>query len=375
MATLKELNSQLASAQKKHGNKSQAAGRIQYKINQLNKDSKGTAVKTKDGKAVKSKTGVVRQNDASKKVRTITKRKTPLTGSPSAGTGTVKKVVKSKNYSSAGYDRPVSTLAKKVTPKKVVKKVVDNSGSKTMPVTPKKVVKKVTPKKVVKKVTPTKVTPKKTFNPTNPKVLENLSVVAKKQADQKKIQAANLAASTPDKIAEQQAANRKANANRIAELQGKGKFKKASKVTQEEKSDVYSKEKPSFLSGIIDKMKTTQATRKRLASAKKAADKKAAVRKEAYDKRMAVKAKREKDAKDAKAKAKQIADKKSLYEKRLADKKKADKKKADKKAADKKAADKKLADKKLAAETYWNNTQGKVRTRQAARNKKLKESK
>ena len=370
MATLKELNSQLASAQKKHGNKSQAAGRIQYKINQLNKDSKGTAVKTKDGKAVKSKTGVVRQNDASKKVRTITKRKTPLTGSPSAGTGTVKKVVKSKNYSSAGYDRPVSTLAKKVTPKKVVKKVVDNSGSKTMPVTPKKVVKKVTPTKVVKEVTP-----KKTFKPTNPKVLENLSVVAKKQADQKKIQAANLAASTPDKIAEQQAANRKANANRIAELQGKGKFKKASKVTQEEKSDVYSKEKPSFLSGIIDKMKTTQATRKRLASAKKAADKKAAVRKEAYDKRMAVKAKREKDAKDAKAKAKQIADKKSLYEKRLADKKKADKKKADKKKADKKAADKKLAAEKLAAETYWNNTQGKVRTRQAARNKKLKESK
>ena len=352
MATLKELNSQLASAQKKHGNKSQAAGRIQYKINQLNKDSKGTVVRTKDGKAVKSKTGVVRLNDASKKVRTITKRKTPLTGSPSAGTGTVKKVVKSKNYSSAGYDRPVSTLAKKVTPKKVVKKVVDNSGSKTMPVTP-----------------------KKTFKPTNPKVLENLSVVAKKQADQKKIQAANLAASTPDKISEQQAANRKANANRIAELQGKGKFKKASKVTQEEKSDVYSKEKPSFLSGIIDKMKTTQATRKRLASAKEAADKKAAVRKEAYDKRMAVKAKREKDAKDAKAKAKQIADKKSLYEKRLADKKKADKKKADKKAADKKAADKKLADKKLAAETYWNNTQGKVRTRQAARNKKLKESK
>ena len=69
MATLKELNSQLAAAQKKHGAKSQAAGRIQYKINQLNKDSKGTVVRTKDGKAVKTKTGVVRQNDASKKVR------------------------------------------------------------------------------------------------------------------------------------------------------------------------------------------------------------------------------------------------------------------------------------------------------------------
>ena len=67
MATLKELNSQLAAAQKKHGAKSQAAGRIQYKINQLNKGSKGTAVRTKDGKAVKSKTGVVRQKAGKKK--------------------------------------------------------------------------------------------------------------------------------------------------------------------------------------------------------------------------------------------------------------------------------------------------------------------
>ena len=85
MATLKELNSQLSAAQKKHGAKSQAAGRIQYKINQLNKGSKGTAVKSKTG-VVKSKTGVVRQTDATKKKRTVTKRKTPLTGSPSAGT-------------------------------------------------------------------------------------------------------------------------------------------------------------------------------------------------------------------------------------------------------------------------------------------------
>tara|TARA_R110002073_G_scaffold48501_1_gene130333 strand:+ start:278 stop:766 length:489 start_codon:yes stop_codon:yes gene_type:complete len=84
MATLKELNSQLAAAQKKHGAKSQAAGRIQYKINQLNKDSKGTVVKTKDGKAVKSKTGVVRQNDTSKKkrksgVKKLTKDRNPNT--------------------------------------------------------------------------------------------------------------------------------------------------------------------------------------------------------------------------------------------------------------------------------------------------------
>ena len=374
MSTFKQkkaLNVQLAAAQKKYGDKSQAAGRIQYKLNQLNKDSKGTVVRTKDGKAVKSKTGVVRQNDASKKVRTVTKLKTPLADrGPSSGTGTVKKVVKK----AAPVQRELSSGSKfsKTTTKKVT------------PV--KKVVKKETTKKVIPTVQrdrkgfgsrfPKKVT-QTTFKPTNPKVLENISVAANKQSDNKKLWAEYAVNNTPAKIAEKQAANRLANANRDAELKGKGKAKKAAKVTQQEKSDAYSKNKkePSFLSGIIDKMKTTQATRKRLAASKKDADKKAAVRKEAYDKRMAVKAKREADAKAAKAKAKQIADKKALYEKRLAAKKAADKKAADKKAADKKAADKKAAAKKLAAETYWNNTQGKVRTRQAARNKKLKESK
>tara|TARA_R110000803_G_scaffold80227_1_gene145989 strand:- start:630 stop:1607 length:978 start_codon:yes stop_codon:yes gene_type:complete len=68
MSTFKQkkaLNVQLAAAQKKHGAKSQAAGRIQYKINQLNqtqrKDSKGrslgTAVRTSNGSVVKSGTG------------------------------------------------------------------------------------------------------------------------------------------------------------------------------------------------------------------------------------------------------------------------------------------------------------------------------
>lgn len=112
METKASLNAQLAAAQKKHGAKSQAAGRIQYKLNQLNKDSKGTAVKTKTG-VLKSKTGVVRQNDESKKVRTITKRKTPLTGSPSAGTGTVK-----------------------IKGSPIKKKIAANSGSKTKKITP-----------------------------------------------------------------------------------------------------------------------------------------------------------------------------------------------------------------------------------------------
>ena len=373
MSTFKQkkaLNVQLAAAQKKYGDKSQAAGRIQYKLNQLTKNSKGSVVRSKNG-IVKSAAGPVRTTDTSpKKMRTVTKRKTPLTGSPSAGTGTVKKVVKK----AAPVQRELSSGSKfsKTTTKKVT------------PV--KKVVKKETTKKVIPTVQrdrkgfgsrfPKKVT-QTTFKPTNPKVLENISVAANKQSDNKKLWDKYAVDNTPAKIAEKQAANRLANANRDAELKGKGKAKKAAKVTQQEKSDAYSKNKkePSFLSGIIDKMKTTQATRKRLTASKKAADKKAAVRKEAYDKRMAVKAKREADAKAAKAKAKQIADKKALYEKRLADKKAADKKAADKKAADKKAADKKAAAKKLAAETYWNNTEGKVRTKTAARNKQLKESK
>ena len=374
MSTFKQkkaLNVQLAAAQKKYGDKSQAAGRIQYKLNQLTKNSKGSVVRSKNG-IVKTATGPVRTTDTSpKKMRTVTKLKTPLADrGPSSGTGTVKKVVKK----AAPVQRELSSGSKfsKTTTKKVT------------PV--KKVIKKETTKKVIPTVQrdrkgfgsrfPKKVT-QTTFKPTNPKVLENISVAANKQSDNKKLWAEYAVNNTPAKIAEKQAANRLAIANRDAELKGKGKAKKAAKVTQQEKSDAYSKNKkePSFLSGIIDKMKTTQATRKRLAASKKVADKKAAVRKEAYDKRMAVKAKREADAKAAKAKAKQIADKKALYEKRLAAKKAADKKVADKKAVDKKAADKKAAAKKLAAETYWNNTQGKVRTRQAARNKKLKENK
>ena len=366
-ADIRRLKSKIAAANKA-GKSKQTVGKLQYKLNQLTKNSKGSVVRSKNG-IVKTATGPVRTTDTSpKKMRTVTKLKTPLADrGPSSGTGTVKKVVKSKNYSSAGYDRPVSTSVKKVTPvKKVVKK---ETTKKVIPTVQRD--RKGFGSRFPKKVTQT------TFKPTNPKVLENISVAANKQSDNKKLWAEYAVNNTPAKIAEKQAANRLAIANRDAELKGKGKAKKAAKVTQQEKSDAYSKNKkePSFLSGIIDKMKTTQATRKRLAASKKSADKKAAVRKEAYDKRMAVKAKREADAKAAKAKAKQIADKKALYEKRLAAKKAADKKVADKKAVDKKAADKKAAAKKLAAETYWNNTQGKVRTRQAARNKKLKENK
>ena len=101
METKASLNAQLAAAQKKHGAKSQAAGRIQYKLNQLNKDSKGTVVRTKDGKAVKSKTGVSRQKDASKKVRKPAVKKLTMDRNPNT----------------------VAKAATKVAPKKVTNKV------------------------------------------------------------------------------------------------------------------------------------------------------------------------------------------------------------------------------------------------------------
>ena len=105
METKGSLNAQLVAAQKKHGAKSQAAGRIQYKLNQLNKDSKGTVVRTKDGKAVKSKTGVIRQKDASKKVRKPAVKKLTMDRNPNTVTKAATKV------------------ATKVAPKKVTNKV------------------------------------------------------------------------------------------------------------------------------------------------------------------------------------------------------------------------------------------------------------
>jgi len=117
MATLKELNSQLTAAQKKHGAKSQAAGRIQYKINQLNKDSKGTAVKTKTG-VLKSKTGVVRQKDATKKKRKPAVQKLTMDRNPN----TVAKKKAGGKMSDLVYDKPKKVTNKvTVTPYKTAK--------------------------------------------------------------------------------------------------------------------------------------------------------------------------------------------------------------------------------------------------------------
>jgi len=165
METKASLNAQLAAAKKKHGAKSQAAGRIQYKLNQLNKDSKGTAVKTKTG-VLRSKTGVVRQTDATKKKRTVTKRKTPSAKQPN---NPFKTVVSA------------APAPAKIKGSPIKKKIAANSGS------------KVTTKKITTN-SGSKVTPNsgsKTFKPTNQVVVANLSAAAKKQADQKKIQAEN----------------------------------------------------------------------------------------------------------------------------------------------------------------------------------------
>jgi hypothetical protein len=61
----KKLKAEIAAA-KKAGKSMQTVGKLQYKLNQISKDSKGTPVKSKTG-VVKSKTGVVRQKAGKKK--------------------------------------------------------------------------------------------------------------------------------------------------------------------------------------------------------------------------------------------------------------------------------------------------------------------
>ena len=64
-AMKKKLKAEIAAA-KKAGKSMQTIGKLQYKLNQISKDSKGTPVKSKTG-VVKSKTGVVRQKASKKK--------------------------------------------------------------------------------------------------------------------------------------------------------------------------------------------------------------------------------------------------------------------------------------------------------------------
>ena len=77
----KELNSTIKRLEATGASK-QEIGRVQYKLDQLMKGSKGTAVKS-GGSVLKSKTGVVRQKDTTTKApRKITKRVTPSATQP-----------------------------------------------------------------------------------------------------------------------------------------------------------------------------------------------------------------------------------------------------------------------------------------------------
>ena len=374
---IRRLKSKIAAANKA-GKSKQTVGKLQYKLNQLTKNSKGSVVRSKNG-IVKSAAGPVRTTDTSpKKMRTVTKLKTPLADrGPSSGTGTVKKVVKSKNYSSAGYNRPVSTSVKKVTPKKVTPK---NASSTAIPFGKAFADARSAGKKVftwkgksfttnLKSEKPTTVDKVKQSSSSDktPVVTNKImsargnpssstGSVVKKLNDKKKV--VDTAPVVTKKLNSARG-NQSGGSSTVTPIDRKNKIKK----TVVENKLVGIKNNPAYAArlkqGELARMKAKQksdgedakAYAKKLA-AKKVADKKAA----------------DKKAADNKAADKRRAD-------FIARKKEADKKAADKKAADKKAADKKAAAKKLAAETYWNNTQGKVRTRQAARNKKLKESK
>ena len=181
MATLKELNVQLVAAQKKHGAKSQAAGRIQYKINQLNKDSKGTVVRTKDGKAVKTKTGVVRQNDATKKKRKPAVKKLTMDRNPN--TVAKKKAGPDMYKQAVALDKPKSNVT--VTPYKTAK-ITKGPQSGTA-------------------VNVLKGRPKnKPYVSTNPQVVKNLAAAKKKEDAQKKRQAALRKLSTDKKVKQRQ---------------------------------------------------------------------------------------------------------------------------------------------------------------------------
>tara|TARA_R110000764_G_scaffold146257_1_gene234030 strand:+ start:43 stop:597 length:555 start_codon:yes stop_codon:yes gene_type:complete len=127
-AEKKALNKQLAEAKKKHGAKSQAAGRIQYKLNNLSADPKGNAVRTKSttnkaGQTVKGSViktgngGIVRTKpnpNATKGKRIISKgiaRPLKTGGHPSAGRTVVPKKKVGNTVTTTGLNGKSKTVA------------------------------------------------------------------------------------------------------------------------------------------------------------------------------------------------------------------------------------------------------------------------
>ena len=180
METKAALKAQIAAA-KKAGKSMQTVGRLQYKLNQLNKDSKGTVVRTKDGKAVKSKTGVVRQKDATKKKRKPAVKKLTMDRNPN--TVAKKKAGPDMYKQAVALDKPKSNVT--VTPYKTAK-ITKGPQSGTA-------------------VNVLKGRPKnKPFVSTNPQVVKNLAAAKKKEDAQKKLQAARRKLSTKEKVEQRQ---------------------------------------------------------------------------------------------------------------------------------------------------------------------------
>ena len=153
----KKLKAEIAAA-KKAGKSMQTVGKLQYKLNQISKDSKGTPVKSKTG-VVKSKTGVVRQKAGKKK----------------AGPDMYKDAV--------ALDKPKSNVT--VTPYKTAK-ITKGPQSGTA-------------------VNVLKGRPKnKPYVSTNPQVVKNLAAAKKKEDAQKKRQAALRKLSTDKKVKQRQ---------------------------------------------------------------------------------------------------------------------------------------------------------------------------
>jgi len=263
METKASLKAQIAAA-KKAGKSMQTVGRLQYKLNQLNKDSKGTAVKTKTG-VLKSKTGVVRQTDSSKKVRKPAVKKMTMDRNPNTVTKAATKV------------------ATKVAPKKVTNKVTGNSGSKR----PMSSTKKVTPNSGSKgNIQPVKLN-KITLASTKANSLS-------KQQKQEQIQAANNAQIAADNKA---AAKKKAinnESNRVNDSIESRANKADTAMRQKLARNAYSTRLTQVdLAKLKQKQKVAAENK---AAAKKAADKKAAAKKAADKKAAMIAADKKKQA-------------------------------------------------------------------------------
>ena len=175
METKASLKAQIAAA-KKAGKSMQTVGRLQYKLNQLNKDSKGTAVKTKTG-VLKSKTGVVRQKDASKKVRKPAVKK--LTTDRNPNTVAKKKAGPDMYKKAVALDKPKSNVT--VTPYKAAKITKGPQSGTAVNVLKGR-------------------SKNKPYVSTNPQVVKNLAAAKKKEDAQKKLQAARRKLSTQAKV-------------------------------------------------------------------------------------------------------------------------------------------------------------------------------